>query len=130
MYKYYNANALNKYEDDCVIRAISCATDKSWDYVYDYLSDYGKEVMKELNKQADSYTYDDSDAMTDYFNHGTYMWVNIGKYDKPYQVKESKSTKSSGNQITNSLQQKAYEKYKREHPNSKLTFEQFKKEQD
>lgn len=39
MYKYYNANALNKYEDDCVIRAISCATDKSWDYVYDYLSD-------------------------------------------------------------------------------------------
>ena len=39
MYKYYNANALNKYEDDCVIRAISCATNKSWDYVYDYLSD-------------------------------------------------------------------------------------------
>ena len=39
MYKYYNANALNKFEDDCVIRSISCATDKSWDYVYDYLSD-------------------------------------------------------------------------------------------
>lgn len=39
MYKYYNANALNKFEDDCVIRAISCATEKSWDYVYNYLSD-------------------------------------------------------------------------------------------
>ena len=39
MYKYYNANALNRYEDDCVIRAISCATDTSWDHVYDYLSD-------------------------------------------------------------------------------------------
>lgn len=39
MYKYYNANALNKFEDDCVIRSISCATGKSWDYVYDYLSD-------------------------------------------------------------------------------------------
>ena len=39
MYKYYNANALNRYEDDCVIRAISCATNKSWDFVYDYLSD-------------------------------------------------------------------------------------------
>lgn len=39
MYQYYNANAINKFEDDCVIRAISCATDKSWDYVYDYLSD-------------------------------------------------------------------------------------------
>lgn len=39
MYKYYNANALNRYTDDCVIRSISCAIDKSWDYVYDYMSD-------------------------------------------------------------------------------------------
>jgi len=39
MYKFYNANAVNRYEDDCVIRAISCATNRSWDYVYDYLSD-------------------------------------------------------------------------------------------
>lgn len=38
-FKYYNANAVNRYTDDCVVRAISCATDKSWDYVYDYLSD-------------------------------------------------------------------------------------------
>ena len=38
-YKFYNANAVNRYTDDCVIRAISCATNKSWDYVYDYLSD-------------------------------------------------------------------------------------------
>ena len=39
MYKFYNENPTNRYEDDCVIRAISCATNKSWDYVYDYLSD-------------------------------------------------------------------------------------------
>ena len=39
MYKFYNANAINRFTDDCVIRAISCATNKSWDYVYDYLSD-------------------------------------------------------------------------------------------
>lgn len=39
MYRFYNKNPLNKYEDDCVIRAISCATNRSWDYVYDYLSD-------------------------------------------------------------------------------------------
>lgn len=39
MYKHYNANPTNRYEDDCVIRAISCATNKGWDYVYDYLSD-------------------------------------------------------------------------------------------
>lgn len=39
MYRFYNANAVNRYTDDCVIRAISCATNTSWDQVYDYLSD-------------------------------------------------------------------------------------------
>jgi hypothetical protein len=34
-----DADVLNKYTDDCVIRAISCATNRSWDSVYDYLSD-------------------------------------------------------------------------------------------
>ena len=51
MYKYYNANALNKYEDDCVIRAISCATDRSWDYVYDYLSDIAQYEGTLLDKK-------------------------------------------------------------------------------
>ena len=51
MYKYYNANALNRYEDDCVIRAISCATDKSWDYVYDYLSDIAQYEGTLLDKR-------------------------------------------------------------------------------
>lgn len=51
MYKYYNANALNKFEDDCVIRAISVATNKSWDYVYDYLSDAAQYEGKLLNNR-------------------------------------------------------------------------------
>lgn len=51
MYRYYNANALNKYEDDCVIRAISCATNKSWDYVYDYLSDLAQYEGTLLDKR-------------------------------------------------------------------------------
>ena len=51
MYKYYNANALNKFEDDCVVRAISCATNKSWDYVYDYLSDIAQEEGTLLDKR-------------------------------------------------------------------------------
>ena len=51
MYKFYNANALNRYEDDCVIRAISCATNKSWDYVYDYLSDIAQYEGTLLDKR-------------------------------------------------------------------------------
>ena len=51
MYKFYNANAVNRYEDDCVIRAISCATGKSWDYVYDYLSDIAQYEGTLLDKR-------------------------------------------------------------------------------
>ena len=51
MYQYYNANALNKFEDDCVIRAISCATGKSWDYVYEYLSDIAQYEGTLLDKR-------------------------------------------------------------------------------
>lgn len=43
MYKFYNANSLGKFTDDCVIRSISCATDVSWDHVYDCLSDLAQE---------------------------------------------------------------------------------------
>lgn len=38
MYKYYNANPLGKIESDCFLRALSCATSKSWDYVYEKIS--------------------------------------------------------------------------------------------
>ena len=51
MYRYSNKNPLNKYEDDCVIRAISCATNKSWDYVYDYLSDIAQYEGTLLDKK-------------------------------------------------------------------------------
>jgi hypothetical protein len=51
MFKYYNANAVNRFEDDCVLRAISCATGKSWDYVYDYLSDIAQYEGTLLDKR-------------------------------------------------------------------------------
>ena len=59
MYKYYNANAVDRLEDDCVIRSISCATGKSWDYVYDYLSDLA---------QFEGTLLDKKDFVTKYLN--------------------------------------------------------------
>ena len=50
-FRYYNANPLNKYDFDCVIRSISCATNKSWDYVYDYLSDIAQSEGTLLDKR-------------------------------------------------------------------------------
>lgn len=51
MYDFYNANPLGLYEDDCVIRSISCATHRSWDEVYDELSDLAQEKGTLLDKK-------------------------------------------------------------------------------
>lgn len=74
MYKYYNANALNKYEDDCVIRSISCATGKSWDYVYDYLSDIAQYEGTLLDKRDFVRNYLDRT-----FKHLYNVYGNVGE---------------------------------------------------
>ncbi len=51
MYEFYNENPLGIFEDDCVIRAISCATNRSWDEVYDELSDLAQERGTLLDKK-------------------------------------------------------------------------------
>lgn len=52
MFRYCNKNPLGKLEDDCVIRAISCATNKSWDYVYDGLSDLAQQNGTMMNSKG------------------------------------------------------------------------------
>jgi hypothetical protein len=47
------------------------------------------EAFKAL-KSAD--WYDESDAMTDYFNTAYYVDINIGKWNKPYEVEGSWNT--------------------------------------
>lgn len=42
MYKYYNANSQNNFVNDCVIRAIAVAENKSWSETYDDLSRIAK----------------------------------------------------------------------------------------
>lgn len=39
MYKFYNANSLGNFVNDCTIRAISTATNKTWDETYNEISD-------------------------------------------------------------------------------------------
>ena len=38
-FKYYNANAKGKHTNDCVVRAISLAEDKTWNETYKELSE-------------------------------------------------------------------------------------------
>ena len=51
MFDYYNSNPLGRDEDDCVIRSISCASEKSWDQVYDELSDLAQAKGTLLDKK-------------------------------------------------------------------------------
>lgn len=41
-YQYYNANVYNNFVNDCVVRAIATAEDKSWSDTYDDLSRIAK----------------------------------------------------------------------------------------
>lgn len=42
MFKYYNANPLGRNVSDCAVRAISLATNRSWDEIYCELSEFAR----------------------------------------------------------------------------------------
>ena len=44
------------------------------------------ELLAAMNGAGELQNFDESDIMTDYFNIGWYTNINIGKYDKPYEV--------------------------------------------
>jgi len=50
-----------------------------------------QEIIKTAPMRGDGYQkkgwYDNSDAMTDYFDTAYYIDINIGSWDKPYEVK-------------------------------------------
>ena len=43
-------------------------------------------IMKYVYQLSNSFNYDDSDSMIDYFNTNYYLHLNIGKWDKPFRV--------------------------------------------
>lgn len=42
MFRYYNANPLGRHVHDCTVRAISLATNRSWDETYHELSNFAQ----------------------------------------------------------------------------------------
>ena len=52
------------------------------------MTELTKEVLKDVYNTLQSYNYDDSDAMIDYFDRNFYIHLNIGKWDKPFKVVE------------------------------------------
>lgn len=86
MYRYYNANTHNNFVNDCVIRAISVAEDKSWSDTYDELSAIAKNngillddvnfVDPLLNYRYDKVMTYPEESVGDFIEHhskGTYL---------------------------------------------------------
>ena len=57
---YYNANPLNRRVNDCTVRAISLATNLTWDEAYDRLSMFAKAqgIMMDEVEYIDDYLED------------------------------------------------------------------------
>ena len=84
MYQFYNENPLGIFEDDCVIRAISCATHKSWDEVYDELSDLAQAKGTLLDKKDFVRWYLDSHFQR--INNPPYKVYQVAQMFKNYIV--------------------------------------------
>jgi len=86
------------------------------------LTPFGKQLFKDINKVSNAYNYDESASQVDYYNTGHYINMAIGKYDKPFELKQE-------SKINSSLRNKGYQKYIKEHPGSKMTLEDYLKKQ-
>lgn len=53
------------------------------DYI---INDYAKEMFKYIVQLSNSFNYDDSDSMTDYFDTGFYDHYSIGKWGKSFEL--------------------------------------------
>lgn len=69
------------------------------DFGYEYLQVNQYNIEKRFNGEAASFltelrdammngNHDNSDSMTDYFDLGWFTKINIGRFDKPYQLTE------------------------------------------
>ena len=55
-------------------------------FISDNFSGTCKNLLLEINEALNKGNFDHSDPMTDYFHVGWYTRINIGQWDKPYQL--------------------------------------------
>lgn len=49
-----------------------------------FLTTNGTNILRKMVQIAQKYNWDNSDAMTDYFDVNYYLHINLGKYDKDF----------------------------------------------
>jgi hypothetical protein len=55
-------------------------------WIDEHFTGEAKEILEIANNCLNLNNYDNSDAMTDYFDVGHYVDINVGKWDKAYQL--------------------------------------------
>ena len=50
------------------------------------LNEEGKKLFKFIKETTDRWNWDNSDSMTDYFDVNFYLDLNVGKWDKEFEV--------------------------------------------
>lgn len=91
MFHYLNANPLHRRVDDCTVRAIAVATNRSWDSVFEELSQYAQMqgIMPNSTSYIDEYLYKNFDKInipnkitveqfTYLYPYGTYLLTMNG----------------------------------------------------
>ena len=93
----------NRFTDEMEIQSL---TPHSQINTY-HLEFYGKntpffeKVLEIIKTGSNNKWYDKSDYMSDYFNVAFYIHLQVGRWDKPYKVKEIKRSKKSEVEKTN-----------------------------
>lgn len=55
-------------------------------HIASYFTGKSKDALLELNAAMHEGNHDNSDILADYFDIGWYVDINIGKWDKPYEI--------------------------------------------
>lgn len=95
-----------------------------------YFTEYGFSVLEDVYKFMQSYNFDDSDSMIDYFHCNFYSSFNIGKWNKSFRVVpktariKNKGTKPAKHKDSTPAQESTPETANTALP--RLTFTEFK----
>ena len=73
MFRYYNANPLGRHVNDCTVRAISLATNKSWDESFEELSRFA---------QAEAITFSEVEFINEYLSKLYPRWCQDQKINR------------------------------------------------
>lgn len=80
----YNTTGIDRWREPWPFQPATDYIDVNPYWHHEHFSGPAKEFLGELITAMNVGNYDNSDIMTDYFDVGWYIDVNIGKWNKPY----------------------------------------------